>query len=54
MGFWKYVAYDISRGMSKQTAVTLNAELRYGNCTESEKRVIEAMAEAEIKLNTLK
>jgi len=53
MGFWKNVSYDVSRGMSKQKAIELNAELRYGNLTPEEKMRKEALAEAEIKLNTL-
>lgn len=52
MGFWKDVAYDMSRGMSKQTAIDLNAVLRYGS-DEDEKKKAEAKAEAEVKLNTL-
>ena len=54
MGFWKDVAYDMSRGMCKQTAIKLNAELKYGNLPKSEKEKLSAIAEAEIKLNTLR
>ena len=53
MGFWKDVSYDMSRGMSKQTAINLNYQLRYAKLTEQEKRKAEALAEAEVKLNTM-
>lgn len=54
MGFWKDVAMDIHCGMSKDRAISINAKLRYG--TEEEKaeaRVEEAIALAEIKINTM-
>ena len=53
MGYWKDVAYDISRGMSRETAERVNA-LRYDKSIPDEERKKEqAMAEAEIKLNSL-
>ena len=52
MGFWKEVAYDMSRGMSKQTAINLNAELKYGNLSSEDKKKLSAIAEAEVKINT--
>jgi len=54
MGFWKDVAMDMQHGMSKERAISINAKLRYG--TEEEKaeaRVEEAIALAEIKINTM-
>ena len=54
MGFWKDVAYDMSRGMSEKKAIELNAKLRYGDLTPEEKKKLEAIAEAEIKINTMK
>jgi len=54
MGFWKDVAMDMQCGMSKERAISINAKLRYG--TEEEKaeaRVEEAIALAEIKINTM-
>lgn len=53
MGFWKDVALDMSRGMSKADAIELNAKLRYGNLSKEEKDKAEAIAEANLKLNTL-
>lgn len=53
MGYWKDVAYDMSRGMSRQTAERINAQLRYGNLTEEEKARINQEGEFEIKLNTM-
>lgn len=53
MGYWKDVAYDIQRGMSRQTAERVNAQLRYGNLTEEERKRIVAEGEADIKLNSM-
>lgn len=53
MGYWKDVWYDMSRGMSKEKAIELNANLRYGNLSKEEKDKAEAIAEADLKLNTL-
>ena len=53
MGYWKDVAYDISRGMSRETAERVNAQLRYGNLTEEEKTKLIAEGEADIKLNSM-
>lgn len=53
MGYWKDVAYDISRGMSRQTAERINAGLRYGNLTETERDKLIAEGEADIKLNSM-
>lgn len=36
MGFWKDVAMDIHRGISKEKAVSINARLRYGTPKEKE------------------
>lgn len=54
MGFWKEVSMDMRRGMSKEKAVELNAQLRYGNLSREEKEKLTAKAEADVKLNTLK
>lgn len=54
MGFWKDVAYDMSYGISKERAISINAKLRYG--TEEEKAEAskeEAIALADVKLNTM-
>ena len=51
MGFWKDVLYDVQNGISKERAIELNAKIRYGS--EEERQKAEAMAEAEIKLNTI-
>lgn len=54
MGFWKDVTIDMQCGMSKERAISINVKLRYG--TEEEKaeaRVEEAIALAEIKINTM-
>lgn len=53
MGYWKDVAYDISRGMSRKMAEKVNAELRYGNLTEEERKKIVAEGEADIKLSSM-
>ena len=52
MGFWKDVAYDMSRGMSKQTAIEVNATLRFSDDPE-EKAKATQKGELEIKLNKL-
>lgn len=52
MGYWKDVAYDMSRGMSRQTAERINAQLRY-ELTEEQRRKIIAEGEADIKLNSM-
>lgn len=53
MGYWKNVAYDMSRGMSRETAERVNA-LRYNKSISNEERKREeAKAEAEIKLNSM-
>ena len=51
MGFWKDVAYDMSRGVSKQRAIELNAAIKYGSKEERQKA--EAKLEAEVKLNKM-
>jgi len=53
MGYWKDVAYDMSRGMSRKMAEKVNAELRYGNLTETEKEKLIAEGEADIKMNSM-
>lgn len=50
MGYWKDVAYDISRGMSKEKAIEINAKLRTNTATP----VDIALAEADVKLNTMR
>ena len=54
MGFWKDVAYDISRGMSKEKAIELNYKLRYEKLSYEDRKKEEAKAEADIKLNSMK
>lgn len=54
MGFWKNVALDMSEGMSKEEAIALNAELRYGNLSKEERDKLIAIAEADKKINTMK
>lgn len=54
MGYWKDVAYDMSRGMSREIAEKVNAELRYGNLTEEKRKKLIAESEVDVKLNTLK
>lgn len=54
MGFWKDVAYDMSRGMSKQTAIEVNAVLRDKNTSAKAKKKVEVFGELEIKLNSIK
>jgi hypothetical protein len=54
MGFWKDVAYDMQRGMSKQDAIRLNADLKYGNLSKEEKARLEAKAEANLKIDSMK
>ena len=53
MGFWKDVAYDMSRGMSRQTAIEVNAVLRDKNASTEAKKKTEALGECEIKLNSM-
>lgn len=53
MGFWKEVAYDMSRGMSRQTAIHVNAVLRDKNANAEDKKKAEALGECETKLNKL-
>ena len=53
MGYWKDVAYDMSRGMSRKMAEKVNAELRYGNLTEEENTKLTAKSEPDIKLNSM-
>lgn len=43
----------MSRGMSKDEAIRLNADLKYGNLSEEEKAKRIAKAEADIILNRL-
>ena len=54
MGFWKDVAYDMQRSMSKQDAIRLNADLKYGNLSKEEKVKLEAKAEADLKIDSMK
>jgi hypothetical protein len=54
MGFWKDVAYDMQRGMSKQEAIRLNADLKYGNLSKEEKARLEAKAKANLKIDSMK
>ena len=54
MGFWKDVAYDISRGMSRERAIELNYKLRCGNLSSEEKKKAEAMAEADLKIDNMR
>lgn len=51
MGFWKDVAYDMSRGMSRETAIEINAILRDKNSTERDRKMAEAKGETEIIIN---
>lgn len=53
MGFWKDVALDMSRGMSKEDAIKVNATLRDPKATEEEKRRVEAKTEANLKINMM-
>lgn len=53
MGYWKNVWADMQSGMSRETAEKLNYEERYGNLPEEEKEKMRAIAEAEVKLNTM-
>lgn len=50
MGFWKNVAYDMQRGMSQKKAIELNAQLRYGELSKEDREKLEAIAEAELKI----
>ena len=52
MGFYKDVAYDMSRGMSKQTAIKVNAILRSNTSVEAKQKAF-ALGEADVKLNTM-
>lgn len=54
MGFWKDVAYDMSRGMSKQKAIELNAKLRYSDLSPEEKKKLSAIAEADLVIDRMK
>ena len=54
MGFWKDVAYDMSRGMSRDKAIELNTKLRSYKYSLEEKRKMEAMAEADLKIDRMK
>lgn len=54
MGYWKDVAYDMSRGMSRETAIKVNVVLRDKNATEQERKKAIALGESEIKLNTIR
>ena len=53
MGYWKDVAYDMSRGMSRKTAEKVNAVLRSKDVTEEERQKAVQEGEFEIKLNTM-
>lgn len=53
MGYWKDVAYDISRGMSKRIAEEINAVLRSKTATRKEKQEASVKGEIDIKLNTM-
>jgi hypothetical protein len=53
MGFWKNVAYDMQRGMSKQTAIKVNSSKFDKNLTALDRKKIEAEGEAEIALNSI-
>lgn len=53
MGYWKDVAYDMSRGMSRETAERVNAILRSKTSTDKEKARANQEGEWEIKLNTM-
>lgn len=52
MGFWKDVSMDMQRGMSRETAIRINAILRTSNNKEERDKAIRE-GEREIKLNTL-
>ena len=54
MGYWKDVAYDISRGMSRHTAEKVNAVLRNPKSTSVERIKAKIEGEWDIKLNTRK
>ena len=53
MGYWKDVAYDISRGMSKEKAIEVNAVLRNPNSTSEDRMKAKIEGEWDIKLNTM-
>lgn len=53
MGFWSEVDICMQSGMSKEKAVKITAELRFGNKTPEEKRRLEAEAEADLKLDSI-
>ena len=53
MRFWKDVLYDTQRGMSVEDAISLNAKLRDRNISAEEKEKASAIAEADIKLNSM-
>lgn len=54
MGFWKDVAYNMQRGMSRDKAIELNAKLRSDKYTDEEKRKFEAIAEADLVIDRMK
>lgn len=54
MGFWKDVQMDMSNGMSQSEAIKLNIKLRDKNIPEREKQQLLAIANASIKLNSMK
>lgn len=53
MGFWKDVSLDMFRGMSKDSAIKYNAQLRYGNLSKEEQDKLIAEKEAEIVINSM-
>lgn len=53
MGFWKNVAIDMSRGMSKEDTIKVNATLIDPKATKEEKRKVEAEAEINLKINMM-
>ena len=52
MGFFSEVDICMQEGMTKEQAIKYTAAIKYG--TPEEKKKALAMAEADIKLNTLK
>ena len=52
MGFWKDVAYDMSRGMEREDAIRLNVRLRTAQDDEARKRCL-AEADAICKLSKM-
>ena len=53
MGFWKNVAYDMSRGMLKQKAIEYNYELRYSNLSDKDRKKLIAKEEANLKIDKM-